>query len=89
MVAALAEQERMSWDTSGLTTTYCTLGDVRERDGQIEISFGVSRKREQSDAELEVQLLHRIVLDPTAATRLQELLIKLIEDQQSRKDVAR
>ena len=76
----MAEQERTRWDTSGLTTTHCNLGNAREKDGQIEISLGVSRVRGQPGAELEIQLLHRIVLDPAAAARLQELLIKLVED---------
>jgi hypothetical protein len=75
----LAEHERISWDTSALTTAYCNLGNAREKDGQIEISLGVSRVREES-AELEIQLLHRIVLEPAAAARLQELLIKLVAD---------
>jgi hypothetical protein len=82
-VATLAEQQRIRWDTSALTTAYCNLANARDKDGKIEISVGVSRPREQVGAELEIELLHRVVLDPGAAARLQELLIKLLADYNS------
>ena len=79
-MATLTEQQSIRWDTSALTTAYCNLANARDKDGKIEISFGVSRPREQVGAELEVELLHRVVLDPAAAARLQELLMKLLAD---------
>jgi len=79
----------MKWDAAGLRSAYCNLANVRGKDGEVEVSFGVSRSSGQPGAELEVELLHRVILTPAAAKQLQGLLIKLLEDHASREAEAK
>jgi hypothetical protein len=51
---------------------------------EVVLDFGVNESRDRPGAELEVQLLHRVILSSVAAKRLQELLSRLIRESEAR-----
>ena len=81
---AAQEQGRLRWDTSGLKSSYCNVANATSTREEVVLNFGVNENWERPRAELEVQLLHRIILSPFAAKRLQELLSKLIREYEAR-----
>jgi len=82
--APAAGESRLRWDTSGLKSSYCNVANATSTREEVVLNFGVNENWERPRAELEVQLLHRIILSPFAAKRLQELLTKLIREYETR-----
>jgi hypothetical protein len=82
--ASGAGENRLRWDTSGLKSSYCNVANATSTREEVVLNFGVNENWERPRAELEVQLLHRIILSPFAAKRLQELLTKLIREYETR-----
>jgi len=78
------EQARLRWDTSGLKSSYCNVANATSTREEVILNFGVNENWDRPRTELEVQLLHRIILSPFAAKRLQELLTKLIREYETR-----
>lgn len=82
--AQASGQGRVRWDTSQIKSSYCNIANATSTREEVIINFGVNQNWERSRTELEVQLLHRIILSPYAAKRLQELLAKLIREYEAR-----
>lgn len=78
------EQARLRWDASALKSSYCNVANATSTREEVVLNFGVNENWDRPRAELEVQLLHRIILSPFAAKRLQELLTKLIREYETR-----
>jgi hypothetical protein len=76
--------ESVHWDNSRLVASTCNLASARSTPEGIVLSFGAARERERSAHEIELELLHRVTIDATAAARLQQLLTKLVVDYQAR-----
>jgi len=74
----------VKWDTSNLKSSYCNVANATSTREEVIINFGVNQNWERPKDVHEVQLLHRIILSPYAAKRLQELLNKLIREYESR-----
>lgn len=74
----------VKWDTSELKSSYCNVANATSTREEVIINFGVNQNWDRPKAVHEVQLLHRIILSPYAAKRLQELLNKLIREYESR-----
>jgi hypothetical protein len=79
-----AQPGAVKWDTSQLKSSYCNVANATSTREEVIINFGVNQNWERPKSELEVQLLHRIILSPYAAKRLQELLNKLIREYETR-----
>src|SRR5688572_10867228 len=82
--AGSPEGAKLRWDTSGLKSSYCNVANATSTREEVVLNFGVNENWDRPRAELEVQLLHRIILSPFAAKRLQELLTKLIREYEVR-----
>jgi hypothetical protein len=76
--------QAVHWDSSQLVSSNCNLASARSAPEGVVLSFGASRERERSAREIELELLHRVTIDATAAARLQQLLTKLVADYQAR-----
>ena len=76
-------QEHLQWDTSGLRSSYCNVANAAASREELVFNFGVTLDTDRPNAELAVELRHRVILSPFAAKRLQELLIKVIKEYES------
>jgi hypothetical protein len=77
-------QPRVRFDTSQIKSSYCNVCNATSTREEVVINFGVNQTWDTGTRELEVQMLHRIILSPFAAKRLQELLTKLMQEYEAR-----
>ena len=82
--AAEQQQTRVRWNTADVKSSYCNVANATSTREEVVINFGVNQNWDRSQAEFEIELLHRIILSPFAAKRLQELLSKLISEYEAR-----
>jgi hypothetical protein len=71
-------------DTSDLKSSYCNVCNASSTREEVVLNFGVNQNWDLGQRNLDVHLLHRIILSPFAAKRLQEMLNKLIAEHESR-----
>lgn len=82
--APAAVRAGVRWDTSQLSGSFCNVASATSTRKEVVLNFGISPNRDRPGAELEVQLLNRVILDAVAAKQLQQLLTKLITEYESR-----
>jgi hypothetical protein len=84
--AAAAEQQgpRVRWHTADVKSSYCNVANATTTREEVVINFGVNQNWDRQQAEFDIQLLHRIILSPFAAKRLEQLLSKLITEYEAR-----
>jgi hypothetical protein len=78
------EQGQVRWDTSQLKSSYCNVANATSTREEVVLNFGVNQNWDRTRTELEIQLLHRIILSPFAAKRLNQLLTQLMTEYESR-----
>jgi hypothetical protein len=78
-------QVKIKWDTSSLKSSYCNFCNANSTREEVVLNFGVNQTWDRGvGGELEMQLLHRIILSPFAAKRLHELLGRLVGEHEAR-----
>lgn len=77
-------QARMQFDTSKLKSSYCNMCNATSTREEVVLNFGLNETWDLAQRDVQVQLLHRIILSPHAARRLQELLGRLMKEYDSR-----
>jgi hypothetical protein len=76
--------EMVKFDTSDLKSTYCNVCNGTSTREEVVINFGVNSTWDMSRDKIEVALQHRIVMSPHAAKRVRDMMVKLIEEHESR-----
>ncbi|MBS0643975.1 MAG: DUF3467 domain-containing protein [Acetobacteraceae bacterium] len=77
-------QPRVRFDTSNLKSSYCNVCNATSTREEVVVNFGINQTWDMQQRDLDVQLLHRVILSPYAAKRLHDLLGKLIKEHESR-----
>ena len=80
---------RIRFDTSKLSSSYCNVCNANSTREEVVLNFGLNQSWDLHLADVEVQLLHRIILSPQAAKRLQDLMTRLMSEYESRYGVVR
>ncbi len=76
---------KIVWDDSNMATTYANVVNVLHTPEEIAILFGMNLTwNASSTKEITVNLSNRMVLNPRAAKRLNELLTNRLRDYESR-----
>jgi hypothetical protein len=84
-VSTAIDKSKLRLDTSDLKSSYCNVCNASSTREEIVLSLGVNRNWElERSGEVEVQLLHRVILSPFAAKRLTQMLTSLIGDYEAR-----
>lgn len=86
---AAAETGRPRWDASDLRSSYCNIAAARAARRTVVLDFGIDSGRERPGAELKLELLHRVTVQPVIAKHLQLLLSKLLGEHDARSAGAR
>jgi hypothetical protein len=79
-----AANPQIAWDDSRMQSTYanvCTVGSTRE---EIVLLFGVNQAWQNGQAEVRIELLQRLILNPHAARRLLALLGNVVSEHEKR-----
>ena len=76
--------EKVHFDTSDLKSSYCNVCNGTSTREEVVLNFGVNTTWDQQRDKLEVALTHRIVMSPHAAKRVRDMMVRLIEEHESR-----
>src|SRR5579872_6236514 len=81
-----ADAARFHIDTSELKSSYCNVCNASSTREEVVLSLGVNNnwELERGSGNLQVKLLHRIILSPFAAKRLSQMLVNLMRDYETR-----
>jgi hypothetical protein len=83
--AAKPSAARLKLDTSEVKSSYCNVCNASSTREEVVLSLGVNHDWElDRGEEMQVKLLHRIILSPYAAKRLSEMLANLIRGYETR-----
>lgn len=75
---------RTIWKTDGLKSSYVNFANANSTREEVVLNFGVNAAWDRSQTEVEIELAHRIVMNPFAAKRLSDLLVRLVGEYEKR-----
>lgn len=75
---------QVTFNTSELKSSYCNVCNGSSTREEVVINFGVNDNWDMGGDRLEVSLQHRIVMSPHAAKRVRDMMVRLIEEHESR-----
>ena len=78
------QQVKVHWKTDSLKSSYANFCNATSTREEVVLNFGVNHNWERTPQDMEIELDHRIVLSPFAAKRLNQLLLKLITEYETR-----
>jgi hypothetical protein len=74
----------VQFDVSNLQSSYANVCNVSSTREEVVLAFGVNNVWERAEANIQVQLANRIVLNPHAAKRLAAVLNRVISEYESK-----
>jgi hypothetical protein len=81
---AAQQQPKVRFNTAELKSSYCNVCNATSTRDEVVLNFGLNETWDQGAANVDVKLLHRIILSPHAAERLHDLLSKLMAEHKTR-----
>ncbi|WP_375174970.1 DUF3467 domain-containing protein [Pseudooceanicola sp.] len=75
---------QIAFNTSELKSSYCNVCNGSSTREEVVVNFGVNQNWDMGREKLEVALQHRIVMSPHAAKRVRDMMIRLIEEHETR-----
>ena len=77
-------QPQVKLDMGQLKSSYCNVANVTSTREEVVLNFGINQNWDLGQKEMDVELLHRIILSPHGAKRLQQSLAKLLHEYETR-----
>jgi hypothetical protein len=77
-------QPQVKLDMSQLKSSYCNVANVTSTREEVVLNFGINQNWDLAQKAMDVELLHRVILSPFAAKRLNNMLTKLLQEYESR-----
>jgi len=74
----------VQFDVSNLQSSYANVCNVSSTREEVVLAFGVNNVWERGQANIQVQLTNRIVLNPHAAKRLAAVLNRVVAEYESK-----
>jgi hypothetical protein len=74
----------VQFDVSNLQSSYANVCNVSSTREEVVLAFGVNNVWERGQANIQVQLTNRIVLNPFAAKRLASVLNRVVSEYESK-----
>jgi Protein of unknown function (DUF3467) len=74
----------VQFDVSNLQNSYANVCNVSSTREEVVLAFGVNNVWERAQANMQVQMTNRIVLNPYAAKRLATVLNRVVAEYESR-----
>lgn len=79
-----AAAQKMRFNTANLKSGYANVVTATATREEVVLSFGINQNWEHPASEVEIELTHRIILNPMAAQRLLGALSKVMSDYSAR-----
>ena len=77
-------QPQVKLDMSQLKSSYCNVANVTSTREEVVLNFGINQNWDLGQKAMDVELLHRVILSPFAAKRLNNMMTKLLQEYESR-----
>ena len=77
-------ERRVKLDTSRMKSSYCNVCNATSTQEEVVLNFGLNQSWDRPDGDLEIEILHRIIMSPHAAQKLQDVLEALIQEYEDR-----
>jgi hypothetical protein len=75
---------RVKWNVEHMKSSYVNFANANSTREEVVMNFGLNNSWDRNQAEMEIELAHRIVMSPFAVKRLAELLNKLMAEYENR-----
>ena len=75
---------KVTFDTTELKSSYCNVCNGSSTREEIVLNFGVNNSWDLGPDKLEIALQHRIVMSPHAAKRVRDMMIRLLDEYETR-----
>ncbi|HEY5139537.1 MAG TPA: DUF3467 domain-containing protein [Methylococcales bacterium] len=72
------------WNSANLHSSYANFCNANSTREEVVLNFGVNNTWDRTQATLEIELNHRVVLSPFAAKRLSTMLQQLMKEYETR-----
>lgn len=82
--SATVPPNQVKFDTANLKSSYCNVCNGSSTREEVVVNFGVNDSWDNGAHQLEVKLEHRIVMSPYAAKRLRDMLVRLVDEHETR-----
>lgn len=82
--APAADDRRVQLDTSMMKSSYCNVCNATSTREEVVLNFGLNQSWDRPGEDLQIQILHRIILSPHAANKLLDVLGSLMDEYQKR-----
>lgn len=79
-----AAGSQVAFNTDDLKSTYCNVCNGSSTREEVVVNFGVNDTWDMNSETIRVNLQHRIVMSPHAAKRVRDMMIRLIDEHESR-----
>lgn len=79
-----APSPEVNVDSSHLKSSYCNVCNASSTREEVVLNFGVNQNWDLGRKSFDIELHHRIILNPHAAKRLHEILGKLLSEHETR-----
>ena len=77
-------ERRVRLDTSRMKSSYCNVCNATSTREEVVLNFGLNQSWDRSAGDLEIEIQHRIIMSPHAASKLREVLDELIDAYEGR-----
>ncbi|TXT25574.1 MAG: hypothetical protein FD134_987 [Gallionellaceae bacterium] len=74
----------VKWNSANLHSSYANYCNANSTREEVVLNFGVNNNWDRTQATLEIDLNHRVVLSPFAAKRLAVMLQQLLKEYEAR-----
>ena len=78
------EQPKLKLNTENLKSSYCNFCNANSTREEVVLNFGINSSWDRGLPEIEVELLHRVVLSPFATKQLSGILANLTKEYEAR-----
>lgn len=82
--SATIPPSQVKFETSNVKSSYCNVCNGSSTREEVVVNFGVNDSWDQGTQQLQVKLEHRIVMSPHAAKRLRDMLVRLVDEHETR-----
>ena len=83
-IVAQAQAPKVNWKVDQLKSSYVNFANANSTKEEVVLNFGMNTSWDRASPEMEIELVHRLVMSPFAAQRLAELLTKLMAEYKTR-----
>ena len=84
-----AAQRRVRMDTASMKSAYCNFFAAQDNPNEVVLNFGFNQGLGSTQQELQVQLLHQVILHPATARQVKDALVQLFQKRDARQASAK